>query len=449
MTHNPAGWRRASLRRPGKTFLALIALVVAFQFVPAATRTTFDPERLWSAYDDWEPTVAVDPITSDVYQLTIRFSGPAPCPTCSLPAVVFRRSGDGGGTWSADRFLSTDGNRQADPQIAVSRSGVIYAAWLEGLQQPDNAVVLVRSTDHGESWASPVVVEPGGGKIVAPDKPILAISQDGMDVYLAFNTTDNGDAESHRIAASHDGGATFANSVKTNSDLRRYFDWAGAVASDGTVYFAAVDVDYSYLGEQHINVVRSTDGGATWTTTRIDTTQQVPDCPWAPNCSRPFFNSHAALAIDVSGRVLVAYTANDTADAPQRIYVRSSTDGLNWSARQLVSSETAGVTGFAPALSAGPTAGDFRLLFQDDRSGIRTAWNTWYRRTKNGGGRWGSAVRLSDAATGAPYKSVAGYAFPYGDYLGLAVDSLGNNHAIWGEGTGVISGGGSWYTRGQ
>ena len=58
-------------------------------------------------------------------------------------------------------------------------------------------------------------------------------------------------------------------------------------------------------------------------------------------------------------------------------------------------------------------------------------------------------MRLSDAAGGAPYKSAAGYAFPYGDYLGLAVDFLGTNHVMWGEGTGVLSGGGSWYTRGR
>ena len=56
------------------------------------------------------------------------------------------------------------------------------------------------------------------------------------------------------------------------------------------------------------------------------------------------------------------------------------------------------------------------------------------------------ALRLSNATGGAAYKTAAGYAFPYVDYFGLAVDAFGNNHVVWGEGTGIITGGGSWYT---
>lgn len=77
-------------------------------------------------------------------------------------------------------------------------------------------------------------------------------------------------------------------------------------------------------------------------------------------------------------------------------------------------------------------------------------WYTWYRSTSNGGTSWSSPdVRLSDLASGAPYKSAIGYAFPYGDYHELSVDSGGRNHVIWGEGASCSGPGGSWYTRGQ
>jgi hypothetical protein len=37
------------------------------------------------------------------------------------------------------------------------------------------------------------------------------------------------------------------------------------------------------------------------------------------------------------------------------------------------------------------------------------------------GATWSAQVKLSDGTGGAPYKTAAGYAFPYGDYLDLAV----------------------------
>ena len=99
-------------------------------------------------------------------------------------------------------------------------------------------------------------------------------------------------------------------------------------------------------------------------------------------------------------------------------------------------------------MAAGPTAGDFRVVWQGDAAGDTDAWNTWYRRTDDGGVTWGPPVRLSNLATGAPYKGPKGYAFPYGDYLALAVDATGVNHAIWGEGASWLGPGGTWYTRG-
>jgi len=119
------------------------------------------------------------------------------------------------------------------------------------------------------------------------------------------------------------------------------------------------------------------------------------------------------------------------------------------SARSEVGNGSSTVNNGFPALVAGSTAGDFRLVFQDDRNGSTNAWNTWYRKTSNGGATWTAALRISDLGSGAPYKTASGYNFPYGDYLELAVDSAGQNHIIWGEGLSYTGPGGTWYTRGQ
>ena len=101
-----------------------------------------------------------------------------------------------------------------------------------------------------------------------------------------------------------------------------------------------------------------------------------------------------------------------------------------------------------PMAAAGPTAGDFRLIYQADASGGGSPWNTWYQATANGGETWlETPVRLSDAEAGATYKSPDGYDFPYGDYVGLAVDGEGAAHAIWGEGPSWNGPGGTWWAR--
>ena len=80
-------------------------------------------------------------------------------------------------------------------------------------------------------------------------------------------------------------------------------------------------------------------------------------------------------------------------------------------------------------------AGDFRVVWQGNGNGDPRGWDTFYRRTTDGGVTWSAMVKLSNRSTGAPYKTRAGYFFPYGDYISLSVDAAGDNHVIWGEGT--------------
>jgi hypothetical protein len=151
------------------------------------------------------------------------------------------------------------------------------------------------------------------------------------------------------------------------------------------------------------------------------------------------------VAVDRSGKALAVYAANSTADGPMSLFSRTSTDdGATWTAPRLVSSAGSAVGADFQQLAAGPTAGDFRMVFMDDRNGS-AAWNTWYVRASGNG--WTAPVRLSDAASGAPYKSAAGFVQPYGDYLGYAVSSGGTNYAIWGEGISYAGPGGAWFTH--
>jgi hypothetical protein len=188
--------------------------------------------------------------------------------------------------------------------------------------------------------------------------------------------------------------------VKTNSDSLYWFAEGGAIAPNGSVYFSESAENQNETGPVKLAVVKSSNGGVSWTTTFVDTSQQQPPCN-VPSCPGDFLGPQASLDVDASGKILLAYAANNTAGANKTLYVRTSTDGVTWTARTDI----------------GQNTGD-------------------------------TAVRLSDQGSGAPYKTTNGYAFPYGDYLDIAVTSTGTNIVIWGEGPNYVGPGGTWSTRG-
>jgi len=401
------------------------------EWTPSASALTsgFDSERVWSGSDDWEPAVAADPGAPYVYQLTTRFGG-------SQPEIVFRRSVDSGATWEADQVLASNA---ADPMIEVADDGTVYAMALVG---GGYKLKFTRSFDHGVTW-TPLADILGPGQPNWGDRPVLVVSPDGQDVYVGFNQSDS------YVSSSHDGGDSFDTAVQTSNDGRYWFHSAGAIAPNGDVYFAAAAYGTDYTGETSINVLRSADGGASWSTTVVDTSAEAAPCDYAPGCYFGFLGPEVGLAIDVNGLIMVAYNAGDVAQKPERLWVRTSSDGVVWSDRTEISSGIAGVNNGFPAVAASRSVpGDFRVVWQDDREASEVAWNTWMVRTLDGGASWSESVRLSDLGSGAPYKGPLGYAFVYGDYFEIAVDGDDVNHVIWGEGASYTGPGGSWYTRG-
>jgi hypothetical protein len=405
--------------------------------VTQAAASSFGTEQLFGAKsnDDWEPAVAADPAAPYVYILTTRYGGKKACKGCPDPALILRVSNDGGRTFGADRFLCACKGVEAqnDPQIEVARDGTVYAAWLNDFVP---GVVFSKSADHGKSWTDPITLKTPA--IEFGDKPALAISSTGRDVYVAWNASDS------YISVSHDFGATFGMPIKTNTDTRYWFAYSGAVASDGTVTFSETTYTQDSIGPVRVEVVRSTDGGQHWHEALLDTVEQQPPCV-SDGCPLEFYGPSALMAMDATGRLVVMYQGASVPSGPQRVYVRHSTDGgRTWSKRTDIDGGPSGTNAaFGGAAATGH--GDFRLWYQDDRNGA-AGWNTWFRRSTDGGVTWSGEARLSDRANGAPYKTAAGFAQPYGDYGEVAITNAGATIAVWGEGTSYTGPGGTWYS---
>ena len=406
------------------------------QVTVASARASAPTERLFNpGTDDWEPTVGTDPAAPYVYVVTTRYGSPA-CPKkCPDPALVIRVSNDGGATFGPDRYLCVcrGGPAQNDPQVSVARDGTVYAAWLNDFVP---GVVFSRSTDHGRTWSAPMALM---GALDFSDKPILAISPSGKDVYVAFNASDS------YIVSSHDHGRTFGAPVRTNADNRYWFADGGYVAPDGTVTFTEASYTQTSTGPVFIHTIQSEDGGRSWTATQIDAVAEQPDCT-SEGCPLEFLGPSVGLGGSGSNRLVMTYNGAVNPKEPQRIFVRRSSDGgRSWSARTELSRAPTSANGAFPA-AVGGDDGDFRVWYMDDRAGPGQ-WNVWFRQSDDDGRTWSAETRLSDAAGGAPYKSAAGFGHPYGDYGGIAITSAGATFATWGEGTSYTGPGGTWMSR--
>ncbi len=394
-------------------------------------------EQIFGNGNDWEPATAADPSAPYVYMLATRYSGPGPlpCERCDIPAIALKVSSDGGMTFGPPTFMppNTTGG-QYDPQIETDAAGNVYAAWIDGNFHD----VFSRSTDHGETWSDPVVISSPGGWA---DHPWLGVSPSGGHLYVGFN---------HRaawVAQSHDGGATWLPAVQV-SHSRRYFYANGTVVrDDGSVAISEMSyrLGTGFRGDIHVVVHRSDDAGATWSSVHVDTVAEQPPCT-NDGCPHDHFGGHAALAGDANGDLVIVYDGAIESRGPQYVWARRSTDaGATWSDRVRLS-PGGNVIAIAPA-AVGTGTGDIRIWYQDDRNGI-ARWNTWYRRSTDGGLTWGPDIRISDAGSGTGYKHPGGYDADYGDYGEIAVTSTGESFAIWGEGFSYRGPGGTWYNRG-
>jgi len=419
-------------------FTALLMAVLVAGTAAASPRTRHVPtpgwggERVWDRRaDDWEPALAADPGGPYVYQLTTRFTGPRACDTCPRVHMMLRRSPDGGVTWGPDHYLCRCKglNGQHDPQIEVSDDGTVFAAWLQGLTP---GVTFSKSTDHGRTWSKPVHMH-----VPWSDKPVLAVSPDGQDVYVAFNGPSSGDSY---VGVSHDGGDAFAP-VKVTRNNRSFFAGAGFVAADGTVTFAENNTNQDHTGNVHEIAETSIDGGSHWTVSQVDVTPRQPDCTSA-GCYDGFYGSVPGLAGDANGDLTMVYVGALVRRGPQRAFVRRSTDGgLTWSVRERISAR--GANAVSPtAVGAGP--GDVRVWFMDDRTG---RFNTWYRSSTDSGITWSQPARLSNAISGPPYVGPRGFPEDYGDYGEIDVTSDGHTVATWGEAPSLHGPGGTWFNR--
>ncbi|MGZ5301722.1 MAG: sialidase family protein [Actinomycetota bacterium] len=393
--------------------------------------------KLFGRANDWEPATAADRADPYVYVLTTRYSGkgPLPCPSCDLPAMAYRVSSDGGRTFGPVRYLQPNiPGGQYDPQLATDAAGEVLASWMDGKSR----IMFSKSDDHGRTWTPTRVVSHGAGW---GDHPWLGVSPNGQHVYIGFNHA------SSWVAQSHDGGSTWLPAQQISTEDRYYFANGTVVTDDGDVAISTASYaqPYSTVGRRKpilIEVERSTDGGATFDSTLVDTVQQPRGCV-SDGCPFGHYGGHAVIAF-AEDAMVIAYDGAVNAGEDQYLWVRRSTDfGVTWSSRARISAKAPDMVAMNPGITAGEN-GEVRVAWQDSRNGS-FRWNTFVRASHDGGASWDLAVDVSDASSGYGYLHPRGYDADYGDYMQVALTSDGSTFAVWGAAFGYAGPGGTWF----
>jgi len=134
------------------------------------------------------------------------------CGGTNIRLTIHGTANPGPGRFGFPRYVNA--SRLTLQPAAAARNGIVYLAWSNSQSlffgsSAGSDVWYMRSNDGGETWNSPVIVNP----VVGSDKhhvlPSLAIDTDPNDVHISYYTQHTDASVDLDMANSHDRGDTF------------------------------------------------------------------------------------------------------------------------------------------------------------------------------------------------------------------------------------------------
>ena len=431
---------------------------VAACTAPAAGGTIFSNSEV-------EPFTAVNPTSPSnliaVWQQDRWSNGGA-------HALMSAASFDGGATWGSQTPLpfnvcATGGlsyERASDPWVSIGPDGIAYAISISfNASNNDNAVAAVRSTNGGLSWDHLTVIRQDNAQnqFFNDKESVTADPTRAKTAYAVWDQlagpVDNPAVLAHNFhsftgptyfSKTTDGGVTWSPSKIIVPMRQNQQSIANVieVGPNGTLYdfFTLITGTGPNNGPNStaphglaIALIKSTDGGDTWTAPQIVETMDTVTVT-DPNTGQPLRTADfdAAPAVDpVTGQLyLVWQDARDTTGpngkgAFSRILETTSTDGgATWTDPVVVSNSPPGISAFLPAIAisstgtVGLTYYDFRGLTPNNTTTLPT--DIWFKSTPRGG----NLSTATETHVTGPFNMLAapnaGGSF-LGDYEGLTV----------------------------
>jgi hypothetical protein len=269
--------------------------------------------------------------------------------------ILFAKSSDRGDTWTPDvQVDDSTKSSKGPPAVCVGASDRIYVVWDDWRPYDDSDIYFARSTDGGETWTNP--------DIRVNDDPSSYQSSPSMvtdpwgNLYVAYDNHTDSEYAHIYLVKSTDGGDTWSRPHVQVDDGRsgNHYVPELAVGQDGTIY-----ASWSWWGGDHILLAKSTDGGETWSRTSI----QVDYAP-----DNYFWNDHSSIAVDEAGNIYITWDAHNYEDAYPDIFFGMSTDGgKTWTNPSVRVNNRTGHSQDSPSVVYGG-AGCAFIVWEDDRN---------------------------------------------------------------------------------
>jgi BNR repeat-like domain len=265
--------------------------------------------------------------------------------------IYFKKSTDGGDTWTASKRLTWSSYDSSAPAIAVDSAGHLHVAWL--YFGPSNGEIhYIKSTNGGAAWTPGKKLAGNLGTVLPA---IGADSADNLHMFWEDNTPGNLEIYYRK---SMDNGNTWT--AKKRLTWKSYASQRPDISaySQGNLHLVWL---YGIAGDfLETHYKKSTDWGATWSTSK--------KLSWGLNLA-----TMPAISVDSQGNPHVVFEVSIASS--NEIYYDTSTDGGNtWATSKRIT--------FNSGLSLYPdisvdSLGNLHVVWQDYTPGN---WEIYYKR---------------------------------------------------------------------
>ncbi|MDO9258153.1 MAG: T9SS type A sorting domain-containing protein [Bacteroidales bacterium] len=277
--------------------------------------------------------------------------------------IYYKRSVDGGLSWSPDTRISNNVFTSTAPSLSVSGS-VVIIVWSDkrdGIYDNNYEIYYSRSTDGGTSWGTDTRLTNDPAQ---SDSPSVSVS--GQLVFVVWDDYREVTTKSY-YKRSTDGGISWGPDTKLIEP-----GGSPSVSVSGSV----VNVVWNALGKTSYK--RSKDGGLTWEASILLSIDNV-------------ITNSPSLSVSGSS-VRVAWLDSRNSFKYEIYYKHSADSGITWETDTRLTTNYTSSSLFSSIAASGS---DVHVVWDDNREGN---YEIYYKGSKDGGLSWGADTRLTNNA---------------------------------------------------